>query len=259
MSFQELNGLKLYKFDSLTTPGCQNAVFTRHGGTSLDPWASLNLGGTVGDDPQHVLENRKRAFDAIGRRVEDAYDVWQVHSDRILYSDKPRGDVAHEKADAIITDRPGVILFMRFGDCVPILLTDPQKGIIAMVHAGWLGTVQRIVSKTVTEMVNKFHCHPENIRAGIGPSICVDHYQIGHEVVERVRHDLPEFAEKVLIQKEDAIHLDLWKTNELLLNSVGVGQVEQSGLCTAGNTGDWYSHRAEKGRTGRFGAVLFLE
>jgi YfiH family protein len=259
MSYTNLDGLKLFEMDSLKTSGIQHAFFSRHGGVSGEPWASLNLGGTVGDDPEHVRENRRLAFNAIHRSEENAYDVWQVHSDTILYTREPRKGREFEKADAIITDRSGVILFMRFADCVPILITDPVKGLVALVHSGWPGTVKRITQKTVETLNKKYHCNLSDLRAGIGPSICMEHYPIGEDVIQQVRTALPEFAGQVLIQKDHQTHFDLWKTNELLLRAAGVEQVEVSGICTAGNTQDWFSHRGDHGKTGRFGAVLYLE
>ena len=115
-----LDGLRYYTFDSLADCGVTQAIFTRQGGVSPEPWAALNLGGTVGDDPQRVAENRLRAFQAVGRSSASLYDVWQVHGDEVVIANAPRPPhTPHLKADAMLTDRPEVTLFMRFADCVP--------------------------------------------------------------------------------------------------------------------------------------------
>src|SRR5512140_3241218 len=127
MSFAHNNGVRYYTFDVFPRTVHQ-AVFTRQGGVSPAPWASLNVGGTVGDDRQRVQENRIRSFAALGRRIESLFDVWPVHSADAVFADAPRPpEVDHTRADIILTDRPAVTLYMRFADCVPILLHDPKK------------------------------------------------------------------------------------------------------------------------------------
>ena len=122
MPFYENDGLRYYSFSSLDVPELTQAVFTRQGGVSPPPWDALNLGGTVGDDPQRVSENRQRAFHAVGRPLSSLYDVWQVHSARVVQVTEPRTSRANLlKADAIVTDRAEVTLVMRFADCVPLL------------------------------------------------------------------------------------------------------------------------------------------
>ncbi len=148
--------------------------------------------------------------------MESLYDVWQVHSADIVMADSPRPlDEDHLKADAIITTKPDVTLFMRFADCVPILMYDPQKKIIATVHAGWQGTVKKIVEKTVVHLIEKFEVDPGSIVAGIGPSIGPCHYQVGEEVIASVKREFPKDYQTLIHSKNNAVYLDLWKTNEL--------------------------------------------
>ena len=104
MAFVEHNGIRYFSFNSLSGESLLNAVFTRHGGVSAEPWASLNLGGTVGDMRECVVENRRRMFEAVDLPVESLYDAWQVHGDRVMVIDAPRPLAQeHEKADALIT------------------------------------------------------------------------------------------------------------------------------------------------------------
>ena len=264
MFYQHSDGLRFFTFDNLSGAGIPHGIFTRRGGQSLDPWASLNLGGTVGDDPQAVRENRRRAFNALGRSFESAFDVWQVHSTIVVCADFSRPPKQpHIQADAILTDNPNVTLFMRFADCVPIVLYDPKRKVVGLVHAGWQGTVEKIVHSAVQTMESRYHSKPEDILAGIGPSIGSHHYPVGEDVVSRVRAAFGSDADQVLDQDEVVGSefkgkFDLWKANQLLLENCGVKNIEVAGICTACHLDDWYSHRAENGKTGRFGALIGL-
>ena len=199
------------------------------------------------------------AFRAVRRDPESLYDVWQVHSAEVMCADAPRlPDVPHIKADAILTNNPQVTLFMRFADCVPILLFDPAQLVVGLVHAGWQGTVKKVVAAAVNAMVDGFGSQPRDIQAGIGPSIGAHHYQVGPQVVEKVRQAFGDHAEDLLPRQGGAVQFDLWAANRILLGQVGVEQIETSNLCTACHVEDWFSHRAENGKTGRFGVLVGL-
>ncbi|MBN2387387.1 MAG: peptidoglycan editing factor PgeF [Anaerolineales bacterium] len=258
MPFQSQNGIRYLTFDLFGVDVVQ-AVFTRRGGVSPAPWAALNLGGTVGDDPQLVAENRRRAFAALGRAPDSLYDVWQVHGTDVVVAGAPRSpERPLRQADVILTDRPGVTLFMRFADCVPVLLHDPQHGVVGIAHAGWMGTVRGTARAAVEALVKHFNSNPAELQAAIGPSIGSDHYEVGPDVVVQVRQAFGDAADQLLAPSNGRMRLDLWAANQLLLEQAGVRQIEVSGICTACHVDDWYSHRLEKGRTGRFGAMIGL-
>lgn len=258
MPFCQNNGVRYYTFDLFPRSVVQ-AVFTRHGGVSPAPWDSLNVGGTVGDEGARVLENRTRSFAALGRRLELMFDVWQVHSADAVFAEAPRPlNVDHHQADIIFTDQPRVTLYMRFADCVPILLHDPKRRVVGITHAGWLGTVRGACAAAVRAMVQHYGSRPEDIQAAIGPSIGVDHYEIGPDVVSRVQEAFGIDAEGLMEMHAEKTHLDLWAANRMQLEQSGVRQIEVAGICTACHLEDWYSHRAEKGRTGRFGVLIAL-
>jgi YfiH family protein len=259
MPFYEPDSLRYYTFESLEAAGIKHGVFTRRGGVSPQPWASLNLGGTVGDDPVNVATNRERTFQAMGRSLESMYDAWLVHGNDVLCTDSPRKpDASPAYADAILTDKPHITLFMRFADCVPIALYDPQRKVTGLVHAGWPGTVKRVAAAAIEAMQARYGSNPADILAGIGPSIGVHHYPVGQNVIEPVQAVFGSDASALLPTNGDATHFDLWAANRLILEQAGVRHIEVSGLCTACDTQDWYSHRAEQGKTGRFGMVIFL-
>ena len=258
MPFLERDGIFYYQFDSFES-GVSHAIFSRRGGISPAPWASLNLGGTVGDDPERVRTNRLRALSALGRDPASVYDVWQVHGTEVAIADAPRPpETPHRQADIILTDRPGVTLMMRFGDCVPILLHDPQRKVAGIVHAGWVGTVKGTVRVAVEAMQKKYGSNPDDLVAAIGPSIGPDHYEVGPDVFLQVQQVFGPDSSSLLTSRDGRTFFDLWTANRRQLELAGVRRIEIARLCTACHTDDWFSHRAEKGRTGRFGAIIAL-
>jgi YfiH family protein len=264
MPFLQSDEIRYHIFESLEETGIIHGTIARQGGVSLQPWDSLNVGGTVGDEPGRVLENRRRSFRALGREFESLYDVWQVHGTDVVFTDCPRPpDQPHLQADAILTDQPGVTLFMRFADCVPIFLYDPIHQVIGLVHSGWQGTVKKTAAYAVRAMQARYSSRPQDILAGIGPSVGPDHYEVGPEVVEQVKQAFGADATGLLKSlnggsEKSGVQFDLWRANQTVLGEVGVQQIEVANICTACHLEDWYSHRGEQGRTGRFGALIGL-
>ncbi|HXF85404.1 MAG TPA: peptidoglycan editing factor PgeF [Anaerolineales bacterium] len=255
--FVQHNGLSYYRFASL---GVRHGIFTRQGGVSPAPWASLNVGGTVGDDLTRVRQNRRLLFEAMGCAPDSIFDVWQVHSADVVCARAPRREgESLRQADIILTDRPEVTLFMRFADCVPILFHDPHKGVIGIAHAGWMGTLRGAATAAIHAMRTHYGSNPSDILACIGPSIGPDHYEVGADVILQVMQKFGDESDVLLQSKNGKVHFDLWAANKLLLERAGVKHIEVAGICTACHTNDWYSHRAEKGKTGRFGALISLQ
>jgi len=157
-----------------------------------------------------------------------------------------------------VTDNPAVSLFMRFADCTPVLLYDPRKQVIGLVHAGWMGTVKRAAGQAVKALQAAYGSKPADILAAIGPAIGPDHYEVGPDVLEQVRYSFGADSAGLIREVDGRPHFDLWAANKLTLHQAGVEQVEVAGLCTACHTDDWFSHRAQKGKTGRFGVLMAL-
>ncbi|MCC7129461.1 MAG: peptidoglycan editing factor PgeF [Anaerolineae bacterium] len=264
MPFHQKDTIRYHTFELLDDAGVPHASISRQGGVSPEPWASLNLGGTVGDERPRVLENHRRAFRALSRPFESRYDAWQVHGVEVVCADAPRPiDQPHARADAILTDAPEVTVFMRFADCVPIFLYDPVRQVVGLVHAGWKGTVNQAARVAVQTMVERYRSQPRDILAGIGPSIGPHHYEVGPEVVELVRKAFGADASGLLLGAngsgaKSAVKFDLWNANRLSLEAAGVRQIEVAEICTACHPDMWYSHRGENGKTGRFGALIGL-
>lgn len=264
MPFLTVNGIRFFTFDSLQAHQVPHAIFTRKGGVSPDPWDSLNVGGTVGDDPGRVNQNRLRSLKALERNPLSVYDVWQVHSADVVRVDHPRPvDVPHLKADAMLTQQPGLTLYMRFADCVPIFLYDPVQNVIGIAHAGWQGTVKRVASALVKRFVVEYACQSKNILACIGPSIGPDHYEVRQDVIKQVQSVFGKLSDNLLSTSNgdfsgSGVKFNLWKANQLVLEQAGVEHIEVCEICTACHLEDWFSHRAEAGKTGRFGALIGL-
>jgi YfiH family protein len=259
MGFRQSDLVRYYTFESFDDEKVTHAFFTRCGGVSPSPWESLNLGGTVGDDIHRVAENRRRACQAIQVEPATLYDVWQVHSSDVVIADNPRPfHVPHSKADAILTDKLHLALLMRFADCVPILLYDPAHHVIGIVHAGWQGTVKQVVNSTVYTLCDQYGSQTEDVLAAIGPSIGPDHYEVGPNVIREVERAFGPDASGLLHSQNGVVKLDLWSANRLLLERAGVRHIEVAGICTACHLEDWYSHRGEQGKTGRFGVMISL-
>jgi YfiH family protein len=260
MPFNQKNGIRYFTFNSLAREDLVHAIFTRRGGVSPKPWEGLNVGLTVGDSQENVEENKIRSFQIMGRNYNSVFDSWLEHGTRVLYATEPRSPewMSPPKGDVILTNNPHVTLFMRFADCVPILLYDPKQAVVGIVHSGWQGTVQRVAAIAVQAMQERFSSFSNDIVACIGPSIGPNKYEVGVEVTQQIRKTFGHQAANILPHYGDAVHLDLWAANRLVLEQAGVNQIEVAEICTATHLEDWFSHRAERGRTGRFGALIAL-
>jgi YfiH family protein len=259
MPIQSVNDVHFFQFESFISLPVEHAICTREGGVSPAPWSSLNVGGTVGDDLERVWINQQRALNSINREPHSVYDVWQVHSANHVFAKHPRDGKPYVKADIILTANPDVTLFMRFADCVPIMLVDDQKGAIALAHAGWLGTLRGAALSAVSALQEHCGSKPEDIYSGLGPSIGPDHYEIGQDVFDKFNETFPAHSDEHFHYREGKRYLDLWSANEAQLRSAGVERIEVARICTACDLDRWFSHRAEKGNTGRFGAFLALK
>ena len=256
MAIHQLNGISYVTLDLFDQHQILHGAFMRHGGVSPMPWRSLNMATSVGDSRENVLENRNRIATIMNFPVRSFYDVWQVHSNRVITTDRPRSSkTPHIQADAIITNQPDVVLLMLFADCVPIFLFDLHRRVACVVHAGWQGTANGIVVAAIQKMMGAFQCRPESMIAGIGPAISEGKYEIGEELIGKFNQSIFDVKE-VISRKNSSIFLDLKKANRLMIKQSGVHQIEDMEICTASHSEDWFSHRAEKNQTGRFAAII---
>ncbi len=252
------NGIVYYRFGFLADAGVTHAFLTRLGGVSRGPYATLNLGHTVGDDPDAVRENHRRVFVLFGLQGERVVRPYQVHSAHVRPVGPEHGGTVQSQTDGLLTTAPGLALLFRFADCAPIILFDPVRRAVGLVHAGWRGLARGILHAAVEAFAHHARSRPEDLWASIGPAIGPCCYEVGAEVAEAVGRVLPPDA-NVVRRKDGRLYLDLPGAAAAQLTALGVRRVEHSGLCTACRTDEWFSYRAEGGRTGRFGAFVMLE
>ena len=238
-------------------------VTTRHGGVSAGDYATLNLSFGVGDRPQDVLENRRRAAAALGADLGDLVFGKQVQGAvaRVV-GDADRGAGAAVagpgvgEADALVTGDPGIVLAAVVADCVPILLYDPGAHVVACVHAGWRGTVARVTDAALAAMAT-LGTRPCDVLAGIGPAIGPDRYQVGEEVAQVVRECFGDRASQVIRPDGTGRWLcDLWSANRLLLREACVPD-DQIHVAAVPTGADFFSNRVAR-PCGRFGVLARL-
>ncbi len=239
-----------------------HAFSTRQGGVSDPPFATLNLGQSVGDDPAAVEENRRRFFGAFGIAAGRVVRVWQAHGNGVVRIDAVRagrpgfpGCLLDErgKFDALITQLPDLALTVSTADCLPILIHDPARRAVAAVHAGWRGTSQRIVARALDAMQEGYGTNPGDCRAAIGPGIRGCCFEVDSVVTDAMAAALPDWGRHARANRSGHWLLDLAGVNRAILESAGVGtdRIEDVGLCTCCRNDLFFSHRADKGRTGR--------
>lgn len=260
---------------------------TRHGGASRAYGkASLNLGFTAHDQRATVVKNRSALISAVNTGNKGALQLAtlrQVHSDLIHFVSKASG---HPLAgDGLITNTPGLLLAVLTADCLPVVVVDPTHRAVGVFHAGWRGTVKRIVEKGVGEMRKHFGSDPAQLRAAIGPGIRNCCYQVGPEVKDTFQAQFAYGSELFRETKErNEIHerypllfltarapghselpkkifLDLAEANrrQLLAAGVPAKNISDIGMCTSCKPELFFSHRAEKGKTGRMMAVVGIK
>jgi YfiH family protein len=206
--------------------------------------------GSVGlkhaPDPAPVLASRKAFATVLGLDGAELTTIGSVHGAEVARVDEPVESI--DDVDALITDRKDVALFATYADCYPIVLWDPEKRVVGLVHAGWRGTQAGVARAAVTFMQDEYGCR--FIRAGIGPGICARCYEVGHEVAV-------QFDTRFLSRRsEDRSLLNLAAANRTQLQDAGVKSVYDIGICTK----EHYlfpSHRRHPDGK-RFGAIVAL-
>jgi len=228
-------------------PGLVHGVFLRHGGVSEGPYASLNVGGGSGDNPEKIAENRERIRQVLGVKV-------------LLSSHQTHGACVHlfaehlpfeKECDGMMTQEKSVGLMAKHADCQIALIYDPVRAAIAAVHAGWRGNVQNIYAKAVAGMNNAFGSKPKDLLVGISPSL-------GPGAAEFI-HYREEFPESFWKFQEKPHHFNLWEIGREQFLQAGIlpSHLEIASICTKSHPEDFFSYRREK-MSGRHGTVIAL-
>ena len=223
---------------------------TRLGGVSPAPWDSLNLRPGMGDGPEAMLENYRRFCAAIGAGLERTVLSRQVHETTVRVctaADAGKGLFRERDytADALVTNEPGLALFVFSADCGTVLLHDPDSGAVGALHAGWRGCAGGIAEKTVRELERLYGARPDRLRAALGPCIGPCCFETDGDVPAAMREALGEDAEPYLEQRGPKWHVDLEGLNRRWLLRAGLApeRIETSGLCTACRPDLFWSHR----------------
>ncbi len=229
------------------------AMFTRQGGVSPPPFATLNLSYGVGDAPKHVDRNRQRICAILG--IDTLISAVQVHSDRVHVVTGPMDQQEIQGVDALITDRPGIGLLIQQADCQAVLLHDPDHRVVGAIHSGWRGSVRNIIGRTVARMEAIFATDPARLEAFISPSLgpCCSQFT-NHE-----QELPPAFA----AFRSHGDYFNFWEISCWQLHQCGVRQanIRIAGICTRCSK-DFFSFRRARGKsrgiTGRNGSMIML-
>ncbi len=254
------NDIPYFEFESLNGNGrIQHAIFTRQGGVSPTPFKSLNLSVSVPDEKERVYTNRRRAYGLYGRDTDTVVHAHLVHGHDVARVTQANNGTWVPRVDGIITNEPGCALTMNYADCAPIFLFDPVQQAIGLGHAGWQGAVKDLPGAMVRAMQQAFGSQPADLLAGVGPCIGPCCYEVGEPVISAVHAAFADPQTLLLnANTQPRPYFDLPEANRRNLARAGVQHIELSGFCTACRTDLFYSHRAEKGKTGRFGTIFIL-
>jgi YfiH family protein len=225
------------------TLAARHGFFTRRGGVSQGPYASLNASLSGGDDLDHVTRNRALAAEALGARPADLVGARQVHGTAIVTVQTPWAAGSGPNADGLVTREPGVALSVITADCAPVLLQDDRAGVIGAVHAGWRGAAAGVLEQAVAAMV-ALGATPSRIQAVIGPCIGPDGYEVGPDLRDAVLPTLPDAATWFRPgQPPDRFLFDLPGYCRARLAAAGIGDATALGLDTFSDDERFFSHR----------------
>jgi YfiH family protein len=225
------------------------AMSTRDGGVSPEP-LGMNLSFRIGDDQKHVEENRRRFFGALGLDPNRLAVPLQCHSDHVQIVGES-GE--YESCDGLITETPDLPLVVTVADCLPVVLFEPAKAVLAHVHAGWRGSSRNIVEQTIAIMRKEFGVSPDSLVAFLGPSAGECCYEVGGEVAEVFHPDELE-------RRNGKVFLNLKKANldQLLACGLRRENIEVSNWCTICTPDLFHSFRRDGNQSGRMMSVAMI-
>ena len=229
----------------------------------------MNLSFTRGDDEAAVRENYYRIAKSIGVKCENMVLSQQTHTTNVRVvteKDKGKGVVTpldYTDVDGMVTNIPEICLVTFYADCVPLYFVDPVQKAIGLSHSGWRGTVGKIGKETIRKMEEQYGSDPKDILAAVGPSICMDCYEVSEDVILEFQKNFEErYWKDLFYRKENGKYqLDLWKANEIIFKESGIlpEHIAVTNVCTHCNSEILYSHRTSGDRRGNLAAFLALK
>lgn len=246
-----LGDLRVLYPDGLNVRNVRTGFSLRHGGVSPEPYHTLNLGLSTGDQAENVRENRRRLFEHENLPHERLAIAGQVHGNDVLPVTEPG---VYPGYDAVVTNVRDLVLCITSADCAVVLLADPDAGVVGACHSGWRGTVEEVAVHTVAAMV-QLGARAARINAYVGPCISTDHFEVGPEVAEKF--DAAYVLEDTSWPRP---HVDLKGVigEQLVRCGLDGASIEISPRCTFAETNDFFSYRAENGTTGRMMGYVSL-
>ena len=214
----------------------------------------------TGDSPTQFLNSRKQLAKELGLAPEQLLFPRQTHTNNVVeVRNIPISEI--DNTDALITNLPGICICIQTADCVPVLLFDPVKKVVAAVHAGWRGTVKKIVAETISKMGANYQTESKNIVATIGVSIGPKIYEVGDEVINAVRKTVPNAEKTVHLNRSGKYHFNLWEANRQILIESGVNpeNIETTGECSFEKSDKYFSARRNGIDTGRMATGIMLK
>ena len=232
---------------------------TRRGGVSEGGFGSLNLGRARGEVPENVAENRRRFFEAADFPAERLVEVKQVHGCDVLVAEDVSPD---EKAcgDALVTNVPGLGVAVQTADCIPVLIADARKMVVAAVHAGRKGVVGGVLPGTIERMREEYGCEPRDMRAALGPAISGERYEVGEECLPPFRERHRNWRDFTTPLGRGKWLLDLPLVARLQLASAGIpeSRIGAPGPCTFSESSRFFSYRRDGPSTGRLLSAIWI-
>lgn len=253
---QTIRQLKLWQFESLAKePQIKHFVTDRN---SCQNGEAFTLSYSSLSDKSIIGQNRALLAAAMGIAEHQLLIPSQVHGTRVARVAHSTPKEALLETDALISNEKGLCIAVLSADCVPILLYDTKNKAVGAIHAGWRGTVAKILEKTLAAMELHFGTRGEALLAGIGPSVSQESYEVGGEVIAAVEQAFGAASGLLLPQPGNKAKLDLWKANTLQLMDFGVApsSIQVANLCTVKQNQHFFS--ARKGDSGRFAAGIML-
>lgn len=262
---EEIPLLQYLKFQEIDW--IRHCFTTREGGVSKGIFESMNLSFTRGDNREPVEENFRRIAKALGTDERNFVFTDQTHTTNVrkvgkadigagIWKERDYSDV-----DGLITNEPGIVLSTFYADCVPLYFIDVRHHAIGLSHSGWRGTVGRMGKVTVEAMSREYGTAGEDLLCAIGPSICMQCYEVSEDVAVVFEQEFGNKSKEILVKKNDGKYLlDLWRANEIVLKEASVpsNRIITTNICTCCNANLLFSHRASKGKRGNLAAFLSI-
>ena len=260
--------MKILEYDI----GTGARAFSTMRGDGPGNYDGFNITPYCGDSPQHVAMCRASLCAELGIADCQLILPYQTHSDKVAVIDSHFLQLSNEEQhkalqgiDAVVTELPHICIGVSTADCIPVLLHDRKRNVIAAIHAGWRGTVAGIVKKSIEVMRSCYNSHAHDIRAIIAPGISIDAFEVGDEVYEEFRK--AGFAMQQIARRYPTTsggekwHIDLWEANSLLLQQCGIAKenIHIAGVCTYRNHSDFFSARRLGIKSGRIFSGILLK